>query len=114
MESEISHLSKYDPSELFRKVSDNILQPICYLYVFVCLDDIIMSTCSCIFGEDEPASPHPGDRREVKSAQPHAKKAGRKAKVMKAGTTVDGTPLLIENTSLGIFGLVPHFGHQHG
>jgi hypothetical protein len=77
------------------------------------LDDIIMSTCSCIFGEDEPASPHPGDRREVKSAQPHAKRAGRKAKVMKAGTTVDGTPLLIENTSLGIFGLVPHFGHNH-
>ena len=78
------------------------------------LDDIIMSTCSCIFGEDEPASPHPGDRREVKSAQPHAKRAGRKAKKMKAGTTVDGTHLLIENTSLGIFGLVPHFGHHHG
>ena len=78
------------------------------------LDDILMSTCSCIFGEDEPASPHPGDGEEVISTQPHTKRAGRKSKVIKAGTTVDGTPLLIENTSLGIFGLAPHFGHHHG
>ena len=78
------------------------------------LDDIIMSTCSCIFGEDKPAYPHPGDKRQVTSAQPQDKRVGSNSKVPKAGTTVDGTPLLIQNTSLGIFGLVPHFGHQHG
>ena len=49
------------------------------------LDDLLVGTCSCILGEEDTMV---GDKR-----------------VIKAGTTVDGTPLLLQDSSLGIFGI---------
>ena len=72
------------------------------------LDDIVFGRCSCIFGEEEPDSPPPraGDSsRGRTTTQP-----GRNNRVIKAGTTVDGTPLLVQETSGGIFGLTHFFG----
>ena len=72
------------------------------------LDDIFFGSCSCIFGEQDPdhPPPHAGDKgRGRTTTQP-----GRNKRVIKAGTTVDGTPLLIQETSGGIFGLGPFFG----
>ena len=78
------------------------------------LDDIFLNTCTCIFGVEEPPSTTPGQRRGgVTTTQPQAKGVGRNKRVIKAGTTVDGTPLLIQETSLGIFGLAPIFGDKN-
>ena len=72
------------------------------------LDDIVFGSCSCLFGEQDtdtdPPPPCAGDKgRGRTTTQP-----GRNKRVIKAGTTVDGTPLLIQETSGGIFCL-PHF-----
>ena len=62
---------------------------------------------------------HPGDKRRVggergvTTTQTQAKSVGRNKRVIKAGTTVDGTPLLIQDTPLGIFGLAPIFGGRN-
>ena len=71
------------------------------------LDDIIFGSCSCNFGEEDPDPPplRAGGGRGRTTTQP-----GRNKRVIKAGTTVDGTPLLIQETSGGIFGLPPFFG----
>ena len=69
------------------------------------LDDIFLGTCSCILGEEEPP---PGA-----ASQPQGAGGGRNKRVVKAGTTVDGTPLLIQETSLGMFGLAPLLGGRN-
>jgi hypothetical protein len=69
------------------------------------LDDIFLGTCSCIFGEEEP----PGGA----TSQPQGAGGRRNRRVVKAGTTVDGTPLLIQETSLGMFGLAPLLGGRN-
>jgi len=70
------------------------------------LDDILISTCDCIFGPEPELPPaaarEAGDRGPPKTSQPPKKKAGKG--VIQAGTTVDGTPLLIQESSLGMFG----------
>ena len=81
------------------------------------LDDIFLNTCTCIFGVEEPPPSLPGDRRGVgggvTTTQPQAKGVGKNKRVIKAGTTVDGTPLLIQDTPLGIFGLAPVLGGRN-
>ena len=69
------------------------------------LDDLLLGACSCMLGEEEPL--YPGGGGEGGGGR----RAGRK-RVIKAGKTVDGTPLLIQETSLGLFGigLAPIFG----
>ena len=77
------------------------------------LDDIFMGTCSCIFGEEEPPAP-PGKRGGGgATSQPQGAGGRRNKRVIKAGTTVDGTPLLIQETSLGMFGLAPLLGGRN-
>ena len=85
------------------------------------LDDLLMSTCSCIFGDAEPPQPLPGERKVMcrggrggTSTQHHDKGSRRHKRVIKAGNTVDGTPLVIEESLSGIFGMLPVFGDNFG
>ena len=65
------------------------------------LDDIFLGTCSCIFGEEEPPPTIAGERGRGGTTSG----IRRNKRVIKAGKTVDGTPLLIQETSLGLFGI---------
>ena len=80
------------------------------------LDDLFLGTCGCIYNDEEQNQSSGGETvvshrgpRGVTTTQP---KGGRNKRVIKAGTTVDGTPLLIEETSLGIFGMVTNLGRN--
>ena len=78
------------------------------------LDDLFLGTCSCIFWEEEPPPATAGKRGGGGMAsQPQPPGGRRNKRVIKAGTTVDGTPLLIQETSLGIFGLAPLLGGRN-
>ena len=75
------------------------------------LDDIFFGSCSCIFGEEEPdpTPPCAGEKgRGRTTTQP-----GRNKRVIQAGTPVDGTPLLMQETSGGIFGLAPYESYNY-
>ena len=65
------------------------------------LDDIFLGTCSCMFGEVDPPPTMEGERDRGGNTSG----LGRNKRVIKAGKTVDGTPLLIQETSLGLFGI---------
>ena len=65
------------------------------------LDDIFLGTCPCMFGEVDPPPTMEGERGRGKNTS----RLGRNKRVIKAGKTVDGTPLLIQETSLGLFGI---------
>ena len=65
------------------------------------LDDILLGTCSCIFREEEPPPTVAGERGRGGTSSG----VGSNKRVIKAGKTVDGTPLLIQETSLGLFGI---------
>ena len=65
------------------------------------LDDILLGTCSCIFREEEPLPTMELERGRGGNTSV----VGRNKRVIKAGKTVDGTPLLIQETSLGLFGI---------
>ena len=58
------------------------------------LDDLLLFTWPCLCGEEEQKG-QGGANTGV----------GRSKRVIKAGTTVDGTPLLLQETSLGLFGI---------
>ena len=81
------------------------------------LDDLFLSTCGCIWDAEEQTLSSGGETvntsrgsRGVTTAQP---KEARNRRVIKAGTTVDGTPLVIEETSLGIFGMMASLGRNN-
>ena len=77
------------------------------------LDDIFLGTCSCIFGEEEPPVLTGKRGGGGTTSQPQGAGGMRNKRVIKAGTTVDGRPLLIQETSLRIFGLAPLLGGRN-
>jgi hypothetical protein len=73
------------------------------------LDDLLATTCGCLLGEEEPppvTAPGARPRQGVTTAQPRVRRGVVKKK---AGKTVDGKDLVIEEYP-GLFGISPFFG----